>query len=95
MINGDVNEFVDGLYYGDERWFRFNGIKYFIEGWVKEGLFSLLLYQMELDPGYVWEKTEPVTQRQEVVDAFLTDKIFDGKTFWEVEKDITWIEEWE
>lgn len=95
MINGDVNEFVDGLYYGDERWFRFNGIKYFIEGWVKEGLFSLLLYQMELDQGYVWEKTEPVAERKEVVDAFLTDKIFDGKSFWEVEKDITWIEEWE
>ena len=25
MINGDSREFVDGLYYGDERFFLYNG----------------------------------------------------------------------
>lgn len=98
MKNGDVSEFVDGLYYGDERWFRYNGVKYFIQGWVENGQFSLMLDQMEPDPGYIgyaWSQTKPVAQRQEVVDAFLTDKIFDGKTFWEVEKEIIWVDEWE
>ena len=32
MLNGDVNEFVDGLYYGDERVFLYKGQKYFIQG---------------------------------------------------------------
>lgn len=32
MINGDVKEFIDGLYYGDERFFTFKGCKYFLQG---------------------------------------------------------------
>ena len=32
MKNGNVNEFVDGLHYGDERIFLYRGQKFFIEG---------------------------------------------------------------
>ena len=32
MINGDVNEFIGGLYYGDERFFLYDGNKYFLQG---------------------------------------------------------------
>ena len=35
MINGNANEFIDGLYYGDERFFMYNQKKYFIEGWTE------------------------------------------------------------
>lgn len=31
MINGDKNELVDGLYYGDECFFLYDGNKYFIQ----------------------------------------------------------------
>ena len=43
MINGDVNEFVDGLYYGDERIFLYNGKKYFIQGYGVDGKPTLFL----------------------------------------------------
>ncbi len=26
------------------------------------------------------------------VEDFLSDRIFDGKTFWEIENDITWVD---
>ena len=37
MINGDVNEFIDGLYYGDERFFIFDGSKYLLQGCLEAG----------------------------------------------------------
>ena len=32
MIDGDPKDFIDGLHYGDERWFVFRGTRYFIQG---------------------------------------------------------------
>ena len=37
MLNGDVNEFIDGLHYGDERFFLYDGNKYFLQGTVLMG----------------------------------------------------------
>lgn len=35
MINGNVQEFISGLHYGDQRFFKYNGVSYFIEGYVE------------------------------------------------------------
>ena len=96
MINGNVNEFIDGLYYGDERWFIYRKIKYFIQGWVKDGKYTLMLDQMNPDPGSdwcLWEETKDESKNGEVVESFLASKIFDGKTFWEVEHEIEWVDD--
>ena len=96
MIGGNPNEFVDGLYYGDERWFIFRNIKYFIQGWVKDGKFTLLLDQIDPDPGTNWRRWEGVKEEEknrEVVKSFLDSKIFDGKSFWEVEQEIEWVDD--
>lgn len=37
MIDGNVNEFVDNLYYGSEMYFIFRGKKYFIQGNMSHG----------------------------------------------------------
>ena len=47
MINGDVNEFVDGLHYGDERFFLYDGNKYFLQGYCVDGKPMLELYVIE------------------------------------------------
>ena len=96
MINGDVNEFVDGLYFGDERWFIYKNIKYFIQGWVEDGKFTLLLDQMNPDPGTnisLWEETKDMSKNKEVVECFLGSKLFDGKNFWDVEHEIEWVDD--
>ena len=56
MINGEVNEFASGLYYGDERIFLYNSQKFFIEGLTINGKNHLLLDRWEFkSDGYIWE----------------------------------------
>ncbi len=92
MIDGNVNEFVDGLYRGNEWWFLFNGKKYFIQGWWESGKATLALDDCSdvNNPNYMWERT--ADNMEENVDAFLNAPIWDGKTFWEVEYEMTWID---
>ncbi len=96
MINGNVNEFIDGLFYGDERWFIYKNIKYFIQGWVKDGKFTLILDQMNPDPGTnwcLWEGIRDESKNRDVVNSFLASKLFDGKSFLEVEQEIEWVDD--
>ncbi len=89
MINGDVLKFVDHIHYGDELWFLYNNKKYFLEGWSTEGILELVLYEMEDDgKDYRWIGDK----NHFPVEEFLEDPVFDGKTFWEAEKDITWVD---
>ena len=44
MINSDPKEFIDGLYYGDERFFRYDGCKYYIQGYYMDWKLMLGLY---------------------------------------------------
>ena len=99
MINGNVNEFVDNLYYGSEMYFIFRETKYFIQGWYEKPLHYLVLdydfddkdvlenYEFE---GYVWEcrSEDP----NECVRAFLEAPLWDGKVFYDVEKEMIWTE---
>ena len=47
MKNGNVQEFVDHIHYGDELWFLYNGTKYFLEGWIENDILELVLYEMK------------------------------------------------
>ena len=47
MINGDVNEFVNHIYYGDELWFVYKDTKYFLEGLCIDGENKLYLFEMK------------------------------------------------
>ncbi len=98
MIDGNVNEFVDNLYYGSEMYFIFRGKKYFIQGWVEDSIHHLTLdydYETEaFDPDnlecntYIWEHSSK--DSKECVQAFLDAPIWEGKRFYDVEKEITW-----
>ncbi len=37
MINGNITEFLDKVYYGEELFFEYQGIDYFLQGWNKDG----------------------------------------------------------
>lgn len=93
MINGDPREFIDGLHYGDERIFLYDGRKYFIQGYVTEN--GPLIEMFGLDPDnfdFYWkvysdkEKSYPVAE-------FESAPLFNGKTFWEAEQDIEWVDD--
>lgn len=56
MISGDPKEFIEGLHYGDEHYFVFDGRKYFIHGYSTEDR-KLALDIFGMDPDnfdYLW-----------------------------------------
>ena len=53
MIDGNVNEFVDQIQYGDELWFIYDNIKYFLEELPENGVCKLFLYEIEKDIKWV------------------------------------------
>ena len=56
MKNGNVQEFVDHIHYGDELWFLYNDTKYFLEGWIENDILELVLYEMkENGQDYKWK----------------------------------------
>lgn len=90
MINGNVNEFVDHIYFGDELWFVYKNTKYFLEGLCIGGENKLYLFEIkENGAEYSWS----ISGSKYPAEKFLTAKFFDGKSFWEVEKEIKWVDE--
>ncbi|MCD8285710.1 MAG: hypothetical protein LUD50_00565 [Clostridia bacterium] len=91
MLDGDINDFLGHMYYGDELFFTFQGKTYFLEGLDNEG--KLTYYMCIVDPlvnGYVLilegdEHNYPLEE-------FLALKIWDGKTFMEVQDEIQWVD---
>ena len=92
MINGDVKEFVNGLYYGDERFFIYDRKKYFIQGYMDDSRPVLEIFVLEPhDCEFTWhaisnDQSYPVTE-------FENAKIFGGRSFWDVEQDIEWVDD--
>ena len=91
MINGDVNEFLDLLSRGFEVVFTFHGKKYFAQGYSEDGLnFKLMVDQWEPEINYfIWTN---VTEGDYNIKAFENAKIFEGKSFCEVQDEIVWFD---
>ncbi|WP_164121102.1 hypothetical protein [Sharpea azabuensis] len=80
---------MNHIHYGDELWFIYNNTKYFLEGFQEDGICRLYLFEMfEGGKDFVWDGDHDHFP----VNAFLNAPIFDGKTFYEVEKDIIWVD---
>lgn len=92
LLNGDVTEFVDRIHYGDELIFMYNGQKFFLQGFLEDdGICTTYLDRWEPPADdYIWvgrgdSKNFPVEE-------FLKAEIWDGKSFWEVEKKMEWLD---
>lgn len=92
MINGDLNDFIERLKFGDEVIFTYKGRKYFIQGYKENGKCTLYLSQWE--PPIDWyilvcegeDKLYPVND-------FLNARIWDGKIFTDIESEVEWVDE--
>ena len=92
MIDGNVNEFVDILSRGGELWFLFKGVKYFFQGWYEANGMHVFVVEAENLPDgqkYFWRKSS--MKIEECAKAFFDAPIWDGKTFWEAEHEMTWV----
>ncbi len=93
MINGDISVFLDDMRYGDELLFTFRGKKYFLEGMSnEEGKLTYYMWTIEPpadDYSLILVGEEHRYPREE----FLALKIWDGKTFMEVENEMEWVDD--
>ena len=91
MINGDPKDFIEVVYSGQDIPFLFRGQKFWFQGYNQNG--GCHMEVMECFPPYNlrWEHND-VTY-QVCGDAFQKAPMFDGKTFWEVEHEIEWLDE--
>lgn len=92
MKNGNIDEFVDRLWCGEEVIYTYNGKKFFSQGYnLDDGT-----YYFELQ---IWEPYGEVLwsvkglSKQESLEAFLNEPLFDGHKFWDVEKEMEWVDE--
>lgn len=91
LINGNIKDFIDKLYYGDELWFTYNNVKYMIQGYLEDETYNLyLLMPYSEGKGYSWICKG--TKDSYPVNDFLNAPIFDGKSFMEVEQNIEWVD---
>lgn len=96
MINGNANTFIDKMYYEDH-YVMFDKEKYFVNGCQTKTdtdghSLSVRLEVYNLSQNItVFSITKP--SAAECVSAFEDAPIWNGKTFWEAEKEIEWVDE--
>ncbi|MBE6004541.1 MAG: hypothetical protein E7232_10740 [Lachnospiraceae bacterium] len=77
---------------GEELIYTYNGKKYFSQGYTQEnGDYHFELQQWEPIGKTLWEIDG--YSNKESVNLFLKEPLFDGKTFWEIEKQIEWVDD--
>ena len=98
MHDGNVNDFLDHATY-EEVAVRYKGEKYFFYGIVYNKStqnYSFVVERCHDDGSFsavIYDRTAPTIEQ--CMSDFLQTPIIEGKTFWELEKDMTWIEGWE
>ena len=93
MINGNAGEFIDRIYSCQDTLFIYQSIKYWFQGYaLPNGMIHMEVsqYQTSKDQA-TWEYDGKTIE--ECHEAFLRAPIFDGKTFWDAEQDIEWVDD--
>jgi len=96
MVHGNANEFIDKMFYEDH-YVIFHGEKYFVNGCQTEmdedgnTLFVRLEVYNLTQNITVFSITRP--SASECVSAFEDALIWNGKSFWDAENEIEWVDE--
>lgn len=90
MINGNANDFLEKITTGSDITYKFKGDIYWFQGYNKGDNFRMEIYRYIplQEKGFIWECEEKTYI--DCLTKFTNAPIFDGKTFWEAEKDIEW-----
>lgn len=95
MIDGKTSEFIEKITFQEEA-VLYNGKKYFFHGLIynpDKKLYSFEIHLWDSCDNYV-ETTYVCTaeSQTECMEKLLSEPIIEGKAFWDIEKDMTWIE---
>lgn len=95
MKGGNVNRFIEQTTY-EECAVIFKGTKYFFHGLIFNKEKNEYSYVIDIwdNKGYykktLFDKTAPTIEK--CLEIALNEPIFDGKTFWEAESNMEWVE---
>ena len=86
-MNGKaISDFISDLYYNPETEFVYQNIRYIILGYIDSNKYTLELYDISQDK-CMFKITD--ISREKCVEAFEEAPIFNDKTIYDIEKDIT------
>lgn len=97
MIGGNPHLFIDRLYTCQDTIFTYNGAKYWFQGWMPgENNKKIHMEIFRIEPNskkidYVWKFDGDTLV--DGVKSFEKAPVFNGKTFWSSEKDISWLDD--
>lgn len=95
MKNGNVNDFVEKTTY-EECAVMYNGTKYFFHGLIYDNITNSYSYDIDIwDSNGIYVKTifnQKSDKDSECIKLVQNEPIFNGKTFWDAEADMEWIE---
>lgn len=92
MINGNPATFIDTVYSGQEIFFLYSGKKYMYQGYTVNGVCRMEIQQhIPWSSELVWHTQS--SSMQECLEEFEKAPIFNGKSFWDVESEIEWVDE--
>ena len=93
MIDGNPTEFVDRIYSCQDTVYIFKGMKYWFQGYMlSDGGVHMEIFQSEPSSEIcLWEHNGQTIE--ECQNAFLNAPIFDGKSFWDAEQQIQWVDD--
>ena len=95
MIDGKVSDFIDKITFQEEA-VMYNGKKYFFHGLIydpkaKKNSFEIHLW--DSSDNYVETVYNCIASTQDdCMKKILTEPIIEGKCFWDIEQEMTWIE---
>ena len=92
LKNGNVQEFVDNIHYGDELIFLYHGCKFFLQGYLEDDNRCTLYLDRWEPPGtdYIWVGKGDA--KHFPVEEFLQAKLWDGRNFWEAQEEMEWVD---
>lgn len=90
MKNGDLSEFLDKLYLGEELLFEYQGLNFFLQGWSDQSKATMVLDCQATVPfeNYIWKCVK--TTMRECAEEFLQAPIWSGKSFLQIQRDVFW-----
>ncbi len=90
MIGSNFNQFVDDIYTGSDLVFLYRGRKFHLQGYQHNGKPCLFLDQLEPSGNdYIWTGSG---EDDYPVEDFLNAPVFEGKSFWEVQEEMEWVD---
>ena len=95
MKGGNVNKFIDQTTY-EECAVLYKGTKYFFHGLIYDKDKNIYSYVIDVwDKNGDYEKTvfdKTASSAEECLALAQNEPIYEGKTFWEAESDMEWVE---